>query len=170
LPHLYIIFKVHESNIKKRELVAKVYTPNHRRPSYMHQNAVTDKHYIIVGTPFYMDMTGVLEGKGLAEGGLDNVIGDPTAFHVVDPATGASRTALTPGFLMGHVINAWEEGDDVLLDITVYKQRSGGFFKRYLLDVILNKTARDNFDKGSVMRYRIKPDNTVVTSLAVPDA
>merc|ERR1711865_806648 len=70
---------------------------------------------------------------------------------------------------MGHVINAWDEGDDVVLDITVYKQRSGGFFARYLLDVIQNKTNRDAFDKGTVKRFRIKPDNTVDVSFPFPN-
>lgn len=168
LPHMYIVFKIYESNIKDRQLVAKVHTPNKQRPSYMHQNGVTENNYIIIATPLYMDMIGVMRGKGLAQGGLDNVIGDNTTFHIIDRKTGEQRMASTPGFLMGHVINTWEEGDDVLMDLTVYKQSSGGFFKRYLLDIILNKTARDNFDKGTIMRYRIKPDSTVETSLAVP--
>ena len=162
--HHYILFRLDESNVTNRVLLAKVAIPDHRRPSYMHQNAVTDNNYVIIGVPMYMDMLKVMKGEGLAQGALAISTTDETIFQIINRTDGSYRNARTPGFLMGHVINAWEEGNDVLMDLTWYSTQSGGFFARYLLDIVQNKTARDSFQKGSVKRFRIKPDNSVETS------
>ena len=162
--HHYILFRIDEANVTNRIQLAKIPIPEHRRPSYMHQNAFTNSHYVIIGVPMYMDMLKVMTGAGLAQGGLAVSMEDDTIFQIVNRTDGSHRNAKAPGFLMGHVINAWEEGADVLMDLTHYTPKSGGFFARYLLDVVQNRTARNSFTKASVKRFRIKPDNSVEES------
>ena len=55
----------------------------------MHHNGYTEISYVIVATPFYMDVESVLVGKSLMEGGLVTPAGD-TALSELYPR----RTAL----------------------------------------------------------------------------
>merc|ERR1712048_277752 len=116
-----------------------------------------------------MDLGGVLQGKGLAEGGLVSPKGDTTLFQVVSKKDGSIREFETEGFLMGHVINSFDDGEDIVLDVTYSNPESGGFFARYLLDVIMDPAKRDAFEKSKVMRYRLKADGSVEKSLTLPD-
>jgi carlactone synthase/all-trans-10'-apo-beta-carotenal 13,14-cleaving dioxygenase len=165
----YVIFKMSPDDLQTRTEIATVKLPMGRRPSYMHQNAETEASYVIVGTPTYMDFVNVLKGKGLAEGGLVSPVGDKTYFHIVDKTSLSERTVKTPGFLMGHVINSYDDGDDVVVDFTTYSVESGGFFPRYLLGNLMNKTTRDSWPKGDVTRVTIHADGTSEQTGLLPD-
>lgn len=166
LSQYHIIFHIDPARVSRRELVAKIKL--RRRPSYMHQNGATESSHVIVGTPLYMDLMGVMSGKGLAEGGLEPVEGDPTIFQIVDKSDGSWREFHTGGFLIGHVVNSYDDGEDVVVDVTYSTVRSGGFFRRFLLSNILDKVKRDLFEKGTVMRFRLSPNGTVTRSLTLP--
>lgn len=166
----YVIFKMKPGDLQTREEIATVKLPIKRRPSYMHQNAETETSWVIVGTPTYMDFENVLKGKGLAEGGLVSPVGDKTLFHVVDKSDPTSvRLIKVPGFLMGHVINSYNDGDDVVMDFTSYTVESGGFFPRYLLGNLGVKETRDAWPKGDVMRVTIHADGTTKQESFLPD-
>jgi len=167
LSQYHILFRINPAQVNKRELIAKIKLK--RRPSYMHQNGFTASSYVLIGTPLYMDFAGVLRGKGLAEGGLVSPEGDNTTFQVVSKADGSVREFETDGFLMGHVINSYDDGEDIVVDVTYSTPQSGGFFKRYLLDVIMDPTKRDHFEKCTAIRYRLKADGSVEKSLTLPD-
>jgi len=134
----------------------------------MHQNAETETSWVIVGTPTYMDFVNVMKGKGLAEGGLVSPVGDKTLFHIVDKTSLSERTVKTPGFLMGHVINSFNAGDDVVVDFTTYTVESGGFFPRYLLGNLMTKETRDSWPKGDVTRVTIHADGTTIQAPLLP--
>eukprot|EP00931_Biecheleriopsis_adriatica_P055561 TRINITY_DN32885_c0_g2_i1.p1 TRINITY_DN32885_c0_g2~~TRINITY_DN32885_c0_g2_i1.p1 ORF type:complete len:543 (+),score=100.95 TRINITY_DN32885_c0_g2_i1:22-1629(+) len=168
-PQYHKVFKIEPSNVRERKLLASVELKNNRRPSYMHQNAVTDGHYVIIATPLYMNFLEVMKGTGLAQGGLESVAGDDTLFQIVKTSDGSVREIAVPGFLMGHVVNAYEDGDDIVVDLTHYEQAAGGFFARYLLDVIRSPEKRDGFAKATVMRYRLHSNGSYEQSLTVPD-
>merc|ERR1712232_17879 len=70
---------------------------------------------------------------------------------------------------MGHVVNSYDDGDDIVVDVTYSTVQSGGFFKRFLLENILDPVKRDLFEKSTLMRYRLKVDGTVERSLTLPE-
>jgi len=158
LEHYHVLFRIDPSDLQRRVRVAKVALPPGRRPSYMHQNGVTERYHVLVATPFYMDLTAVMEGKGLAEGGLVSPPGDTTLFQIVGKSDGKVRQIETPGFLMGHVVNSYEDGEDIVVDLTHMDASTGGFFSRYLLGSMLDKEKRDAFAKSSILRFRLRPD------------
>jgi len=154
----HLIFRIDPSDLQRRVRVATVPLPYGRPPSYMHQNGVTDRYHVLVATPFYMDLLAVMEGKGLAEGGLVSPPGGQTLFQIVNKSDGSVRQVATPGFLMGHVVNSYEDGEEIVVDLTHMEASSGGFFARYLLGNIMDKGKRDGFQKSSILRFRLKPD------------
>jgi len=168
LPQHYVLFKMEPGNVQKRVHMKTVTVPKGRRPSYMHQNAETETDWVIVGTPTYMDFVNVLQGKGLAEGGLVSPVGDDTMFHLVNKEDNSVRTVHTPGFLMGHVINSFNDGDDVVMDFTTYSVESGGFFPRYILKN-LAKENRDSWPKGDLTRVTIHADGTTEQKVLLAD-
>jgi len=154
--------------MRKRKLIKRIKLPMGRVPSYMHQNAETESSYVILGVPLYMDMMNVVVGKGLAEGGLVAPVGDKTIFHIVDKSTNKVRNVKAPGFLMGHVVNSYDAGDDIIVDITSYTVESGGFFPRYLLKN-LQRDVRDSWPKGDLTRITIHADGTTEYRGLLPD-
>jgi len=54
------------------------------------------------------------------------------------------------------------------MDMTTMSVESGGFFKRYLLRNLLNKTSRDGFGKSRILRVILKPNGTVLHGPALP--
>jgi carotenoid cleavage dioxygenase-like enzyme len=168
LSHYHVLFRIDPNQNNKRELIAKV-NLGHRRPSYMHHNGHTQSSHVIIATPLYMDFERVGMGKGLANGGLVTPEGDTSLFQVVSKKDGSVREFETDGFLMGHVVNSYDDGDDIVVDLTYSTTRSGGFFKRFLLENLVDPVMRDLFEKYTLMRYRLKADGTVERSLTLPD-
>jgi carotenoid cleavage dioxygenase-like enzyme len=70
---------------------------------------------------------------------------------------------------MGHVINSFNDGDDVVVDFTTYTVESGGFFPRYLLNNLGTKETRDAWPKGDVTRVTIHADGTSDLAALLPD-
>jgi len=168
LEQYHVIFRIDPSDLQRRVRLAKVPLPPGRAPSYMHQNGATERYHVLVGTPFHMDLPSVVLGKGLAQGGLVSPTGEQTLFQVVNKRDGSVREILAPGFLMGHVVNSYEEGEDIVLDLTHMEVETGGFFSRYLLSNMLDKEKRDSFPKSSILRFRLKPDGNFTREPLLP--
>jgi len=168
IPQYYILFTLEPGNIRKRKLIKRLELPSGRVPSYMHQNAETQNNFVILGVPLYMDLMDVVAGKGLAEGGLISSVKDDTLFHVVNKVDHTVRTVKGPGTLMGHVVGSYEDGSDIIVDITSYTVKSGGFFPRYLLKN-LKQDVRDSWPKGDLTRITIHADGTTEYKGLLPD-
>mmetsp|Transcript_27616 Transcript_27616/g.82348 ORF Transcript_27616/g.82348 Transcript_27616/m.82348 type:complete len:535 (+) Transcript_27616:96-1700(+) len=169
LEHYHVIFRIDPSDIHRRVRIAKVPLPSGRRPSYMHMNGETERYHVLVATPFYMDLEAVMLGKGLAEGGLTSPPGEQTLFQIVNKSEPSLvRQVATPGFLTGHVVNSYEEGEDIVLDLTHMEPSTGGFFRRYLLSNIRDKGARDAFPKSSILRFRLRADGSFTREPLLP--
>lgn len=164
----HVIFRIEPSDVQRRIRVAKVPLPLGRAPSYMHQNGVTERYYVLVATPFHMDMASIMLGNGLAEGGLARPEGEETLFQIVGKRDGSLRQIATPGFLMGHVVNSYEDGEDVVVDLTHMETKTGGFFSRYLLGNIRDKEKRDSFPRSSILRFRLKADGSFTREPLLP--
>ncbi|CAE8598919.1 unnamed protein product [Polarella glacialis] len=173
MPQSHIIFKIHPSNPRRREKIAELTLPSGRSPSYMHAFGVTERYVVLVATPLYMDLPAVMQGKGLAEGGLLMPVEDHTLFQVVDKTSGKLvKEYKVPGFLFGHVVNAFEDGPsgDIVIDVTFKTMESRSFFEYFKTVHLGNMIDRDLASKGTIMRYKLHPeDGTVETSYTLPN-
>ena len=86
----------------------------------MHSLASTPNHVVLIAEPMYLEIVKVLEGDPLGLGGLSTT-DDSTLFQIISKKDGSVRTLEAPGFIFGHVVNSWEEGSDIWIDLTWYR-------------------------------------------------
>ena len=96
-----------------------------REPSYMHSFAITPRYALLIENPL------VVNPLKLAVGGkafIHNYKWKPeleVKIHALDRATGAHvRTWATDPFFVFHTINAFEDGDDVVVDLCAHADAS----------------------------------------------
>jgi len=167
----HMVFTIDPSSITTRKLLAKIPLLLGRGPSYMHTLAATPNFIVLIADPLYLSVTDMMEGAPLGKGGLQTN-GDPTLFQVVDRKTGAVRTFENPGFIHAHILNSWEEGDDILIDLTWYDANNKttlGWMNRWFLEYIKDPTTREQWPRSKVMRYRLKADGSVETQVLFAD-
>ena len=152
----HIVFTIDPAAPRQRRKLADITLPHGRKASYMHAMAVTKNYIVLIAEPLHMDIVATLLGKPLGEGSL--ALGNETLFQVVDRSSGGVRTFSAPGFLFGHVVNAWEEGDDIVFDLTWYTKESYSFFHIFLFKNLVNKTLRDQWPLNVLMRYRLRAE------------
>jgi len=112
----------------------------------------------------YMSLAHIMTGYSLGDGGLFTNTGDATLFQVVNRKTGAVRTLEAPGFIYGHVLNSWEEGEDIVIDLTWYAAGNAttlGWMNRWFLKYMKDTATREAWPRGQVVRYRLKADGQV---------
>merc|ERR1719262_424023 len=85
----------------------------------MHSMAQTANHVVLIAQPMHSSSAGTLEGKPLAEGAV--VLGNGTIFQAVSLINGSLREWHHPSFLFSHIRNSWEDGDDIVIDLTWYQ-------------------------------------------------
>jgi len=139
-----------------RRLVASVDTD---RPSYMHSFAMTPRFVVLVEYPLVADPLALLMGRTI----LDSYQWRPlrgTRFTVVERATGAvvSRTR-TEAFFCFHQVNAFEDGDDLVVDLPVMPGEQG--LKQFLLAELMSTSART--PAGELRRYRVPTGGGPIT-------
>merc|ERR1712232_866471 len=108
-------------------------------------------------------------GKTLTDGLM--YLGNETIFQVISRKDGSSRSLPpVPSFLFAHVINAWEEGDDILLDITWYQADDNlAFMKLFLFKNVFNMSLTESFEPPKLVRFRLKKDDTVEQTVLLPE-
>jgi carotenoid cleavage dioxygenase-like enzyme len=159
----HIVFTIEPSAPNTRKILSKIHLPSGRRPSYMHALGYTPHYIVLVADPLYMNMVSVLKGDPLGEGGLETN-SDPTLFHLVDRKTGAVRTLKAPGFIFGHILNTFEDGEDIVIDLTWYSANNAttlGWMNRWLLSYMMSEPIREAWPRGQVVRYRLKANDEV---------
>jgi len=114
----------------------------------------------------HISLTAVLEGKGLGDGSI--VLGNDTTFQAVGLADGSLREWHHPGFLFSHIQNSWEEGDDIVIDLTWYQPDWHMAFLGMFKFENLQKEKRDAWPVNKLMRYRLKKDGTVEETDLLP--
>jgi len=159
----HIVFNIEPSAPTVRKLLSKIKLPKGRHPSYMHAFGATPNYIVLIAEPLYMNLPKVLEGVALGEGAL-HTLEDPTLFQVVNRKTGAVRVLEAPGFIFGHVLNSWEEGEDILIDLTWYAAGNAttlGWMNRWFTKYNTNVPIRNAWPRAQVVRYRLKADGKV---------
>ena len=105
-----------------RELVTKIPVA---RPSYMHSFAITENHVVLAEFPLTVNsLVLLLSGKPFIDNYRWNARGT-TRFLVVDTRNGTLRGEFhSEPFFAFHHINAFEDGDKLVLDICAYRDAS----------------------------------------------
>jgi len=106
---------------------------------------------------------------GTLQAGLKVAKNEGTKFYVTPVEKGATPVEIDADpFFFGHFVNSYEVGDGVFVaDIAM---QDNAFFDRYSLDVVRNKTRRDNWanEKGYVTIVRYELNTTAKTVKSTP--
>jgi len=111
-----IIYRIQRTS-NERELIASYRT---RRPPWLHSFFITPRYVILVQHPFsFCPWRFVLTAASVLEC-FDWRPAARTVFVVIDRATGARRYHAADSFLMIHSVNAYQDGEDLVLDLLNY--------------------------------------------------
>jgi beta,beta-carotene 9',10'-dioxygenase len=91
-----------------------------QRVPYVHTFGLTPQHAILVAHPFTVTAASMLWSS---KGYIDHFDWRPeagTRLVLIDRASGAVREHLTDPFFMYHTVNAFERGDETVLDLLAY--------------------------------------------------
>jgi len=126
----------------------------------------TENHVVLLAQPLHISVATILEGKALADGAI--TLGSGTIFQAVNLADGSVREWTHPSFLFSHIVNSWEDGDDIVIDLTWYQADWHMSFLGMFKFENLQKAKRDAWPVNKLMRYRLKRDGAVEESDLLP--
>jgi len=96
-----------------------------REPSYMHSFALTERHVVLLENPLVVNPLKLALG---AKSFINNYVWKPELgmrIHAFDRRTGAlARSWKTDAFFVFHTINAYEDGDALVVDLCAYEDAS----------------------------------------------
>jgi carotenoid cleavage dioxygenase-like enzyme len=96
-----------------------------REPAYMHSFALTERHVVLIENPLVVNPLKLALG---ARSFIHNYVWKPelgTRVHAFDRATGAlARSWTADPFFVFHTINAYDDGDALVLDLCAYDDAS----------------------------------------------
>jgi carotenoid cleavage dioxygenase-like enzyme len=148
--HAYEVFRIPDGT-RHRERIATIPTAN---PAYIHDCALTEQHVVLAETPLRIEAVRALSPA--TEGFLDLLEWHPelgTRFLVVDRETGTVVAEPTgPPVFAFHVVNAFEDGGDVVLDLIDYADH--GIVDALRLDA-LEREGFAGVPAGRLVRYRL---------------
>jgi beta,beta-carotene 9',10'-dioxygenase len=116
-------YRVYATNAKdEQRVVAKVPV---REPAYMHSFAMTERYVVLAEYPLTVNpLKLALGGRSF----IESYRWQPergTRFIVIDRHNGGvTMRATADAFFCFHHVNAWEEGDDVVLDLVAFEDAS----------------------------------------------
>jgi beta,beta-carotene 9',10'-dioxygenase len=136
-------------------------------PSYMHSFAVTDRYLVLVEFPFVVIPVAIpLSGRPL----IENYRWKPrrgTRFQVLDLSTGDVRaTGQGEPFFAFHHVNAFERGDEIILDLCGYDDP--GIIGALYLDRL--REAEVRLPQVTLRRYRVPLRGGDVIREQLPEA
>lgn len=107
----------HGPDARRREVIGSWRTP---RIPYIHTFGLTPRHAILVAHPFAVKTVRMLWSS---KGYIDHFDWHPeegTRLIVIDRTNGAVREHVTDPFFVFHTVNAYERGDETVLDLLAY--------------------------------------------------
>lgn len=149
----YVVYR-QGRNAAQREAICRIRV---KRPSYMHSFSITRNHVILIENPLTANpLSFLFSGKAF----IDNFEWDSrrgTMFYVVDRRTGKVRRIEGQGMFHLHTVNAWEDGNEIVLDLSAYPSAA-------IIDYLrLENLRRPNQTRaGPLRRFRINPDRGTV--------
>jgi carotenoid cleavage dioxygenase-like enzyme len=153
----YHIYKMPAGSLA-RELITSVEV---KRPGYMHSFAVTPRYVILLEWPLTVNPLKLAASPLTGKPFIDNYRWDGDAdsrLLVIERQTGKLRheTAAPTGFAF-HQVNAWEEGDDIVVDLCLYDDAG-------IIECCRLAHLRDpdtTFPTAKLTRLRIQPGGAV---------
>ena len=142
-----------------------------RAPAYMHSFSLTERHLVLIEQPWVIDPSEVLRSGRPLRSFVQYFTWKPqlgTRLRIFSRDTGhLVRTAVAEPMFLFHTINAFDDGDDVVVDVAAYRDPS-------IVDAFyLSAMACDDtgFPVSRPRRVRVHlPDGAVaVTDLAGQD-
>jgi carotenoid cleavage dioxygenase-like enzyme len=134
----------------RRRVVAKVPV---KEPSYMHSFAMTDRYVVLVEYPLQLNPLKLAAGK---RSFIESYRWRPergTRFLVIDRHEGGVKMTVTAEpFFCFHHVNAWEEGDEVVLDLIAY--HDAAVIDRLYIDRLRSDPEQS---PNQLRRYRLTP-------------
>lgn len=108
----------HPLRSRKRELVAK-WKPG--RLPYVHDLGLTPRFAILIAHPYTVNpLSFLFSDRGFADHFRWDA-NEPTRLIVIDRHSGEIREHTAPAAFVFHTVHAWEEGDDVVLDVVQHE-------------------------------------------------
>jgi carotenoid cleavage dioxygenase-like enzyme len=131
------------------------------RPAYMHSFGMTERYLILTEFPLVVSpLKLLLSGKPF----IRNYQWQPqrgVRFYVIEKDSGRLvRTARTDAFFAFHHVNAFEEGDDVVVDVIT--QPDATIIDQLYLERLRASVPVD--PTGTLMRYRVSSNSTATNS------
>jgi len=155
----HVVFEIDPAVPDVRKVIKAIQLDRGRKASYMHSMAHTKNHVVLIAQPMHMSIAAIMEGKALSEGAV--TLGTTTIFQVVNLADGSVREWRHQAFLFSHIQNSWEDGNDIVIDLTWYQADWHMMFLGMFKFENLQKDKRDAWPVNRLMRYRLKKDGTV---------
>ncbi len=163
----YYFLRIPKDNLSQQMLVSIPV----KNPAYIHSFSITEKYVILVECPLVINPIRMLYsnsrwGKPFIEN-FDWIPQQGTRFYLVDKVTGKIISECeTESFFMFHTINAYEEGQEIILDISGYDNAK--IIDAFYLDKIQHQPMHlpnVNFRryklplKGGYAKYELMSDN-----------
>jgi beta,beta-carotene 9',10'-dioxygenase len=144
-------YRVYATNAQdERRVVAQVPV---KEPAYMHSFAMTERYAILVEFPLVLNPLKLATG---ARSFIESYRWRPergTRFLVIDRRGGGVKmTATAEPFFCFHHVNAWEDGDDVVVDLVAY--HDSGVIDRLYIDRLRSEPEQT---PSQLRRYRVTP-------------
>jgi carotenoid cleavage dioxygenase-like enzyme len=137
------------------------------KPAYLHGFGMSKKYFVIVAPPLVVTPIEMLFWKRPYIENHKWRPQDGTTFYVIEKSTGKLKGRFThPAFFLFHHVNAWDEGEDLVMDINAYDD--AGIVSSYYLrelekpDLVL--------PKGTLRRYRLNLRTGVIQEHTISDA
>merc|ERR1711920_498496 len=121
--------------------------------------AQTADHVVLIAQPLHSSTVGTMEGKALSEGAI--VLGNGTIFQAVNLIDGSTREWKHSSFLFSHIRNSWEDGNDIVIDLTYYDADWRMAFLGMFRFENLQKPNRDAWPVNKLMRFRLMADGRI---------
>jgi carotenoid cleavage dioxygenase-like enzyme len=146
----YKVVRIEDGTLR-RAVIAEVAVD---QPAYMHAFATTDRYVIIAEYPFVVRSLDLLLHRKPFIENYRWVPGRGTRFHVVRKDGGAAAgTFEADAFFAFHHINAFEEGDAIVLDIAAYDDAT--IIGDFSLDRV--RDPHGDVARATFRRYRLVP-------------
>ena len=147
--HEYVVYRI-PAESRRRERFATIPA---NPPAYVHDCGLTASKVVLVETPLRISVLRAL--SPFTEGFLDLLDWQPdrgTTILVVDRESGAVERASAPPSFVFHVANAYDDGEDIVVDLVTYEDAD-------IVDALSFETlAAGSFDDvppGRLVRYRL---------------
>jgi carotenoid cleavage dioxygenase-like enzyme len=160
----YQVVRIPDGTLR-RELVGSVTVD---KPAYLHAFSTTERYVVIVEYPLVVNPLDLLLRR---KPFIENYRWEPgrgTRIHVIAKDGGATAgTYETEAFFAFHHVNAFEEGDTIVLDISAYAD--AGIVNDFKLDNLLADEA-GKIARAELRRYRLVPGRSAaeVRRIAAP--